>query len=104
MPVDIDYFFRTLADRVPTRVRDDGMDTLGILRHRIQRLAVDLGNTTAASLDPADVQVMVGTIVGQLSQMKRRHWRGKVGDVRLLDHVRRQVGEISADLRELGVG
>jgi hypothetical protein len=33
--------------------------------------------------------------------MRRRQWRGKIDGQRKLDFVREQVGEISADLREL---
>ncbi|MDG2113218.1 MAG: hypothetical protein P8N02_11470 [Actinomycetota bacterium] len=100
-PGDIDYFFRTLADRVPRRTHDDRMDVLWTLRGRIQQLAVDLGKTTATSLDPSDVEANVGAVLERLGQMKRRHWRGKIDGRRMLDHVRDQIGEISADLRDL---
>ena len=102
-PADIDYFFRTLADRVPRRTADELLDVLRTLRGRIQHLAVDLGGDTASSLDPADVASTTEAVVRQLAQMKRRQWRGKLGDRRVIDHVRQQVGEISADLRELGI-
>jgi predicted nuclease with TOPRIM domain len=102
-PADIDYFFRTLADRVPRRVADEQMSTLRTLRGRIQQLAVDLGKDTAASLDPADVEQTSGAVVDRIGQMKRKHWRGTLGDRRIIDHVRHQIGEISADLRDLGV-
>lgn len=102
-PPDIDYFFRTLADRVPRRVAEELQPTLDLLRGRIQQLAVDLGKETAASLSPADVAATTAATVDQLAQMKRRQWRGKLAGVRVIDHVRAQVGEISADLRDLGV-
>ena len=75
-PADIEYFFRTLAARVPRRVHDDLMPTLQILRGRVQQLAVDLGKETAASLSPADVEATTAGLVEQLAQMKRRQWRG----------------------------
>ena len=102
-PADIDYFFRTLADRVPRRVNDERLATLQTLRGRIQQLAVDIGKTTAASLDPADVDGTTAALVEQLGQMKRKHWRGKLDGERVIDYVRRHVGEISADLRDLDV-
>lgn len=100
-PADIDYFFRTLAERVPRRVPDIRMDVLRTLRGRLQQLAVDLGKTTATSLDPADIDANVAALLERLGQMKRRHWRGKLGGQRTIDHLRDQIGEISADLREL---
>lgn len=102
-PVDIDYFFRTLADRIPRRVSDELADVLRNLRGRVQQLAVDLGATTAMSADPADVHRSAATVVERIGQMRRRAWRAKIDGRPMLDHVRRQVGEISADLRELGI-
>lgn len=100
-PADIDYFFRTLAERVPRRVHESRMPTLQTLRGRLQQLAVDLGKVTATSLDPADTDATIAALIESVEGMKRRHWRGKIDGRRMLHHVRAQVGEISADLREL---
>lgn len=101
-PGDIDYFFRTVAPRVPRGTSERLRPVLQVLRGRIQQLAVDLGKTTAASNDPSDIESNVQAVIDQIAQMKRRHWRGRLGDHRIIDHVRHQVGEISADLHELG--
>ncbi len=100
-PADIDYFFGTLADRVPRRVHESRVETLQVLRGRLQQLAVDLGKVTATSLDPADTDATIASLIESVEGMKRRHWRSKIDGRRVLDHVREQVGEISADLREI---
>jgi hypothetical protein len=100
-PADIDYFFRTLARRVPRRVNNQQQDLLKRLRGRVRYLGVALGNSTAKQLRPDDLDGACEVMVAQVGQMRRRQWRGKIDGQRKLDFVRKQVGEISADLREL---
>jgi len=100
-PADIDYFFRTLARRVPRRVNNQQQDLLKRLRGRVRDLGVALGNSTAKQLRPGDLDGACEVMVAQVGQMRRRQWRGKIDGQRKLDFVREQVGEISADLREL---
>jgi hypothetical protein len=100
-PADIDYFFRTLARRVPRRVNNQQQDLLKRLRGRVRYLGVALGNSTAKQLRPDDLDGACEVMVAQVGQMRRRQWRGKIDGQRKLDFVREQVGEISADLREL---
>ncbi|MFT7650845.1 MAG: hypothetical protein ACI8Y4_005620 [Candidatus Poriferisodalaceae bacterium] len=100
-PVDIDYFFRSLADRMPRRANDEQQPLLDGLRQRIRDLALDLGNTKAKRLHADDTEGACALMVAQIGQMRRRQWRDRIDGVKKIDHVRAQVGEISADLREL---
>ena len=36
--------------------------------------------------------------------MKRRDWRARIAGTRVLEHLRNEIGEISADLHEMSVG
>ncbi len=104
MPADVETFFRTLHRRVPSRTRAEDAHVLDALRARLKAAAVDAGVPGANDLDPSDTHATLDAIVGHLSQLKRRHWRGDVDGERLLDRLRATVGEISADLHELSGG
>lgn len=104
MPVDVETFFATLLPRLPRGAPDELRPTLTAMRERLRDTAVDLGATTAATLDPADVDATVGVIIERLGQLKRREWRGKRDGERLIDRLRATVGELSADIHELTGG
>lgn len=104
MPVDIETFFATLLPRLPRGAPDELQPTLAAMRQRLRDTAVELGATSAAALDPADVDATVAVVVERIGQLKRREWRGKRDGERLIDRLRSTVGEISADIHELTGG
>ena len=103
-PVDIEYFFRTLPPRVPKRVSEDHQALLHQLHLRLHNLAVYLGDPLAVSLDHNDVSKVVSSIGERLEQMKRREWRARIAGIKVVQHLRVEIGEISADLYEMSTG
>ena len=101
MPADIEGFIRSLPRRVPKRTRPERQAVLDALHGRIIDLATMIGAPDVGRLEPGAVDENVEAIVSHLSQVKRRQWRYKSNGTRLLDLVRGQVAEISADLHEL---
>lgn len=67
-PADIDYFFRTLARRVPRRVNNQQQDLLKRLRGRVRYLGVALGNSTAKQLRPDDLDGACEVMVAQVAR------------------------------------
>lgn len=101
MPADIEVFVRMLPRRMPRSAREEQVELLAGTRRRVVEMAVAVGAPDASRLDPADIDAVVETIVGHMTQLKRRQWKsGKSGD-RLLDVMRASIAEISADLHEL---
>ena len=103
-PVDIEYFFGTLLPRIPKRVSEDHQALLHQLHLRLHNLAVYLGDPLAVSLDHHDVSSVVSSIGGRLEQMKRREWRARIAGIKVVQHLRLEIGEISADLYEMSTG
>ena len=101
MPADIEVFIKMLPKRMPMGVKDEQVDLLTSSRRRIVDIAVSVGVPDVSDLAASDVESVVEAIIGQMSQLKRRHWKStKAGD-RLIDTMRESVGQISADLHEL---
>jgi len=103
-PVDIEYFFRTLPPRVPNRVSEDHQVLLNQLHLRLHNLAVYLGDPLAVSFDHNDVSKVVSSIGERLERMKRREWRARIAGIKVLQHLRLEIGEISADLNQMSTG
>ena len=103
-PVDIEYFFKTLPPRVPKRVSEDHKVLLRQLCLRLHDLAAYLGDPLAESFDQNDVSRVLASIGERLERMKRREWRARVAGTRVLQHLRDEIGEISADLYEMSTG
>ena len=103
-PADIEVFFRLLPNRMPKGAPKELQSTLEQARTRVQQLAVDLGSVDARSADSGDVEATCELVIDQLVQMKRRQWRSRIDGSKMIDHVCRQVGEISADLHTLSGG
>ncbi len=103
-PADIEVFFRLLPNRMPKGAAKELQGTLDQARTRVKQLAVDLGSVDARTADAADVDATCELVIDQLVQMKRRQWRSRIDGSKTIDHVRRQVGEISADLHVLSGG
>ena len=70
-----------------------------------------ISGLSLSSLTPADVEYFYRTlntnshlavITERLDGLKRRDWRKRSEGMRLLDILREAIGEISADLHELG--
>jgi hypothetical protein len=100
-PVDIEYFFKTLPPRVPKEASEDHQALLRQLHLRLHNLAVYLGDPLAVSFDHNDVSRVVSSIGERLERMKRREWRARIAGIKVLQHLRLEVGEISADLHEM---
>jgi len=79
-------------------------ELLAAARHRVRQLAVDLGSVDARVVDDAEVETTTELVLDQIAQMRRRDWRSRIDGSKTIDHVRREVGEISADLHELAGG
>ena len=103
-PADIDYSFKTLLPRVPKRVPDHRQPVLRQLQFRLHALAVYLGDPLAPSINQRDVVNILASICERLERMKRRDWRARIAGTRVLEHLRNEIGEISADLHETSVG
>ena len=103
-PADIEVFFRLLPNRMPKGAPKELQSTLDQARSRVKQLAVDLGSVDARSADASDVEGTCELVIDQLVQMKRRQWRSRIDGTKTIDHVRQQVGEISADLHALSGG
>jgi len=100
-PADVEYFFRTLLPRIPRSTREENRPRLDLLRSRLQDTAVYLGDPLAGGFDPTDIEKVVGSICNRLERMKRREWKTTKDGSSVLQRLRIQVGEISADLHEL---
>ena len=100
-PVDVEYFFRTLLPRVPRSTREENQSLLNLLRSRLRDIAIFLGDPEAVDLNPTDVEKVLGSICNRLERMKRREWRTTKDGASVLERLRMQIGEISADLHEL---
>ncbi|MEC7916545.1 MAG: hypothetical protein VX963_09745 [Actinomycetota bacterium] len=103
-PADIEYFFRTLLPRVPGSTREENQHLLDLLRSRLRDTAVHLGDPTAHTFDPKDIERVLGSICDRLERMKRREWKVQRDGISVLKQLRIQVGEISADLHGLATG
>jgi len=47
---------------------------------------------------------VVSSIGERLEQMKRREWRARIAGIKVVQHLRVEIGEISADLYEMSTG
>jgi len=103
-PADIEVFFRLLPKRMPSRTVPELDEVLATARHRVVQLAIDLGSVAARSIDEAQIEATSDLVLDQIAQMRRRDWRSRIDGSKTIDHVRREVGEISADLHELAGG
>lgn len=103
-PADIEVFFRLLPNRMPRATVDELRAVLDAARGRVRQTAIDLGSVDARTADITDVGDTSELVIDQLKQMKRRDWKSRIDGTKTVDYVRRQVGEISADLHELTSG
>ncbi|NCG41687.1 MAG: hypothetical protein GWP30_12000 [Actinobacteria bacterium] len=101
-PADVEYFFRTLNTRVPSSVSEVNQPLLKQLQGRLHSLCSSLGDPLAASRPSTATNSHLAVITERLDGLKRRDWRKRSEGMRLLDILREAIGEISADLHELG--
>jgi len=103
-PSDIEVFFRLLPKRMPSRTVPELEEVLATARNRVVQLAADLGSVAARSAGDARIEATSDLVLEQIAQMRRRDWKSRIDGSKTIDHVRREVGEISADLHELAGG
>jgi len=101
-PADVEYFFLTLNTRIPSSVSKINQPLLQQLQVRLHSLCSSLGDPLAASRSLEATNSHLSVISERLDRLKRRDWRKRSEGVRLLDILRETIGEISADLHELG--
>ena len=102
-PADVEYFFRTLNTRVPCSVGEVNQPLLRQLQVRLHSLCSSLGDPLDSIETIGQQRTRISSVITErLDGLKRRDWRKRSEGVRLLDILREAIGEISADLHELG--